>query len=282
MRESTMLLKKLAFTHGGVFHADDVFSAALLKLVHPGIKIIRGLKVPKDFEGIVFDIGGGKFDHHQKDAEVRENGIKYAAFGLLWREFGHELGISDDQKERFDKIFVQGIDDCDNGGRHNPMSLMISQMNPTWEEDSGPAATDKRFVEAVEVAKKLLEASINNMLSELRAAEGMKEAIANMTKEGIVILPKFMPWQKYVENTDAMFVVFPSNRGGYGAQVVPVRAGSFEAKKSFPAQWAGLTDKNLEEKSGIIGLNFCHNGRFFIAADTEEAAVEACKKASAT
>lgn len=69
-----------AITHGGRFHADDVFSARLLKMVYPDIRIIRTFTVPDDFEGIVFDIGGGKYDHHQKDSDIRDNGIPYVAF----------------------------------------------------------------------------------------------------------------------------------------------------------------------------------------------------------
>ena len=73
-----------AFTHSGKFHADDVFSAALLLYLNPEIQIIRGNQVPEEFTGIVFDIGRGQYDHHQKDSRIRENGIPYAAFGLLW------------------------------------------------------------------------------------------------------------------------------------------------------------------------------------------------------
>ena len=72
---------KVALTHAGKFHADDVFGAAFLKIINPDIKIIRSNSVPNDFEGIVFDIGMGKFDHHMADNEVRECGIPYAAFG---------------------------------------------------------------------------------------------------------------------------------------------------------------------------------------------------------
>ena len=46
-----------AFTHGGKFHADDVFSSALLLYINPEISITRGNSVPDDFTGIVFDIG---------------------------------------------------------------------------------------------------------------------------------------------------------------------------------------------------------------------------------
>ena len=48
-----------AFTHGGKFHADDVFSAALLLHFNPQLTIQRGNRVPEDFDGIVFDIGRG-------------------------------------------------------------------------------------------------------------------------------------------------------------------------------------------------------------------------------
>ena len=75
-----------AFTHGGKFHADDVFSATLLLYLNPEIVITRGNRVPENFAGIVFDIGRGRYDHHQKDSRVRENGVPYAAFGLLWEQ----------------------------------------------------------------------------------------------------------------------------------------------------------------------------------------------------
>ena len=77
-----------AFTHGGKFHADDVFSAALLLYLNPEIVITRGNRVPEDFDGIVFDIGRGRYDHHQKDSRVRENGVPYAgeqSSGKSWR-----------------------------------------------------------------------------------------------------------------------------------------------------------------------------------------------------
>lgn len=67
------------FTHAGKFHADDVFATALLQIVRPDIKITRGFVVPDDFDGIVYDIGFGMFDHHQEPRETRPNGVPYAA-----------------------------------------------------------------------------------------------------------------------------------------------------------------------------------------------------------
>ena len=72
-----------AFTHSGKFHADDVFSYALLLYLKPAITITRGKKVPKDFDGIVFDIGRGKYDHHQRESRISENGDHKETFALI-------------------------------------------------------------------------------------------------------------------------------------------------------------------------------------------------------
>ena len=68
-------LPPYALTHAGKFHADDVFSGALLRLLRPGIGISRVFQIPENFDGLVFDIGWGEFDHHQQGAPVRENGV---------------------------------------------------------------------------------------------------------------------------------------------------------------------------------------------------------------
>ena len=81
-------------THAGKFHADEVFGTVLLEKIFKDISLIRLPEVDAFNldDKLVFDIGGGKFDHHQFGGNgARGNGIKYAAFGLLWREYGKEL-----------------------------------------------------------------------------------------------------------------------------------------------------------------------------------------------
>ena len=74
-----------AVTHAGRFHADDVFSTALLRILNPQIQVQRVPQLPEGFAGLAFDIGWGEFDHHQQGAPVRADGVPYAACGLLWR-----------------------------------------------------------------------------------------------------------------------------------------------------------------------------------------------------
>ena len=42
-----------ALTHGSIFHADDVFSTALITLINPKISVKRAFEVPEGFSGIV-------------------------------------------------------------------------------------------------------------------------------------------------------------------------------------------------------------------------------------
>lgn len=269
-------MKKLNYsrglTHAGVFHADDVFSTAFLTIINPGIEIERVNRVSENMPDdiIVFDIGFGRFDHHQKDCEVRENGIKYAAFGLLWRAFGN-LIVSEKNVTKFDISFVQFIDDADNGGQINPMTSAISAFVPNWDDSKDMEAA---FVEAVGFAQIILHHEIERLLASERAQKEVQTALDNSDGE-IVVLDRFAPWQDILIPSTAKFVVFPSLRGGYSAQAVPSVLGGRDQKVSFPAEWAGVDKDNLN--AILTGLTFCHPGRFMIGADTVDTAVQACR-----
>lgn len=264
-----------AFTHGGRFHADDVFSTALLQICNPKLTVRRGFRVPDDFSGIVYDIGDGPFDHHAKGSPVRENGVPYAAFGLLWRELGAAL-VGQEQAARVDQHFIQPLDADDNTGCGNQLAQLIGAYNPAWDSE---AKADDCFAEAVAVAKDLLMHKIESLRSITRAADEVNAALAKM-KDGIVLLPRYAPWkQQLIPCAEALFVVYPSQRGGWCAQGVPASFGSPALKVPFPAHWAGLDENALRAASGIDGLRFCHAGRFLITAETKHDALAACDAA---
>lgn len=120
------------FTHAGKFHADDVFATALLQILRPDIKITRGFVVPDDFDGIVYDVGFGMFDHHQEPRECRPNGVPYAALGLLWRVLGPGL-VGERQARLIDENFIQPLDLNDNTGEQNSLCDAIGFFNPVWD-----------------------------------------------------------------------------------------------------------------------------------------------------
>ena len=260
------------FTHSGKFHADDVFSAALLTILNPDIKIERGFQVPEDFDGIVFDIGFGEFDHHQQDREVRDNQIPYAAFGLLWKKYGSLL-VGEEEAKRFDEKFIQSLDMNDNTGSENEIADVISVFNPPWD---WAVSSDKAFEEAKELAYKILVKEIEHIKSINRAEELVTKALKGL-EDGILVLPRSAPWKKFVKEKEVNFVIYPSNRGGYCAQAVQKDDKPNELKIPFPENWRGVEKELIGSVSGVETLQFCHNSGFLISALTLEDIIKACK-----
>ena len=124
-------------THGGkVFHGDDIFGIVFLNYLLGDAYCYR---VPYNerinaahTNKIVFDTGGGPFDHHQKGGngehkllDSTKKAIPFASFGLLWEAFGLSFlrNYYSCEDEKFYKYMykyvdfhlVRGIDSSDNG-----------------------------------------------------------------------------------------------------------------------------------------------------------------------
>lgn len=277
-----------AFTHSGKFHADDVFSSALLLYLNPQITITRGKRVPEGYDGIVFDIGRGRYDHHQRDSRVRENGVPYAAFGLLWEELGSGI-LGETLAQRFDEEFVQPLDKNDNTGEKNELASLIGNFNPVWDEtEAADGVTEEKrdrglsvgFLRAVQVAGMVLENKFARYRADARADEKINQVLAMQETQGgdarILVLPEFVPCQKRLKETDIAFVIFPSNRGGYCIQPQK-KPDSMNYKCSFPKQWLGLENEELQKATGLASAGFCHKGGFLMTVGDEADAIRACK-----
>ena len=271
-----------AFTHSGKLHADDVFSAALLLYLNPEITITRGNRVPEEYEGLVFDIGRGRYDHHQKDSRVRENGVSYAAFGLLWEALGAEI-LGQELAVKFDETFVQPLDNNDNTGEKNELAILIGNFNPAWDAAN---TGDEEFFQAVSVAGMILENKFERYRGNQRADRRIEEILEAHEKamaagdkpkceRQILVLPEFVPCQKRLSETAIAFVIFPSNRGGYCIQPQK-KEYSLNYKCNFPAEWLGLENEELAAATGLKSASFCHKGGFLMSVGTLEDAVNAC------
>lgn len=266
---------KTGFTHGGVFHADDVFATALLKLLNPEIEIQRGFAVPEGFEGIVYDIGGGKYDHHQKDRRIRENGVPYAAFGLLWEQFGAML-LGGEGARAFDEKFVQPIDQSDNTGEPNMISMIIADKTSTWQETG--RSMEEAFWEAVQLAIEILEGRFRQIRAEREACELVRQNAASCN-DRILYLEQAMPWKEAVKAFDILYVIYPSLRGGYNIQAVPDSVDFGKLRCPLPEEWRGADKETLRTLTGIDSLEFCHNSGFLCVAGTREDAHRAARMA---
>ena len=275
-------------THSGTMHADEVFATAFLDLYLEDIKVFRTNKVD-DYNGdaLIYDIGRGKYDHHQLDAVKRDNGITYSSLGLLWKEFGRDFlkkyNFSNIEEvwNGIDKDLIEGIDADDNGFfpkiecnyKARTLPSIIKIFNPSY--DSGENESEQ-FLKAVKLAKMIFEEEVVYINGKVISDKKVSEIIDNSdVSKGYLYLDEYFPYEDAILNhpqgDKILFVAFPSNRGGYAIKTVSKSADDKTARKLFPIEWAGLQDAELENVSGIVGLRFCHTGRFIVNCSSEEA-----------
>ena len=210
----------LLATHNGVFHADEVLATVIMShwanAQGRDIKVTRTRDMSKLVpETIIYDVGGGAFDHHQPSGNgCRENGVPYASAGLILGEFGigaiRDILPDTDVDTRkiimakLDDEMVSGIDGIDNGVPLDPayrvmtISNIISQMNPDWDDET---TSDEAFWNAVELMDGIFVTKVRSIGSRLKAEELVEEAFIAM-EDHIMLLPCFCPWDKTLLNLD--------------------------------------------------------------------------------
>lgn len=294
------LLAVRVATHSGGFHADDVFAIAVLRLALGEVEIVRtrdaGVQAAAD---IRVDVGGrddpetGDFDHHQRGgAGERENGIRYASFGLVWKRYGEELAGSPEAARGIDEFLIQGVDANDTGQtivetlvdgvRPLTVSGVVAGLNPVWDEDLTDAQMDERFAEAVRFAQGILERQIAGAKAWQRARSLVLAAIERAEDPRVVELDRNMPWREPLVSSapDALFVIYPKT-DGWALNAVNVELGSFDNRLDLPEAWAGLSDDALREASGVADAVFAHPARFYAVARSREGVLELARRAMA-
>lgn len=282
-------------THSGTMHTDEVFATAFLDLYKKDITLIRLPqididKIEKDV--LVYDIGRGKYDHHQDDAKTRENGIKYSSFGLLFQEFGKEylkqLKIEDIEEvfNTIDKELVEGIDAVDNGVfpeinanfKVKTLDDIIKACNPSFGSNQDE---NEQFIKAVGIAKIIFQEIIHNIVGKVKAKKIILQKL-KVTEKDYLELEEYIPYEETIlkneEGNHILFALYPSNRGGWGIKTIKKSAEDKTDRLSFPENWAGLENQELEKITGIKDVTFCHSGRFLMTCKTKEAAYKVLEK----
>ena len=277
-------------THNGTMHADEVFATAFLSLYFGNFKVARVSEVPKDISTntIIYDIGKGKFDHHQTDARIRDNGIKYSSFGLLFEEYGlsylKKLKLKNTKAiyNYLVKDFIEAIDAIDNGifpeiksiYKIKTVSDVIKIFNPSYGSNDNE---DEQFIKAVSLAESILTEELKNVIGKVEAGTKVKKLL-NKTKGPILILDEYLPYEETVltslSGKKTLFAIYPSNRGGYGIKTIPISTTDKTSRVYFPKEWGGLTNDDLEKVTGIKGSLFCHTNRFLMTASDLDTAIK--------
>lgn len=288
-------------THNGSFHTDDVFAVAALFLALPGVslKVVR----TRDPETIasadhVVDVGGvydpavRRFDHHQGTAGSRDDGVPYSSFGLVWKQYGESVCGSSRIAHAIDRKLVVSIDAADNGvetyaaiGDHlRPYTIhnVVDIFRPTWKEAHDPLSYDRGFMEAVALAKKIIEREIVFERDTQECEDKVEEAYRESDDKRIVVLDGAYPWEEILaDKKEPLFVVSP-DASGTNWKVKAVRndpRSSFANRKDLPESWAGKRDAELSAVTGVPDAVFCHMKRFIAVAGSKEGAVRMARLA---
>lgn len=280
-------IPEIGITHSGVFHADEVFASAFLQLINPNIHIIRAndpvkgqrwamkkFDVDDASRVVIYDVGGGEFDHHQKDTiEYRypdTKALPYSSFGKIVRAY-HAFLMSEEVYEKFDKEICIPIDYQDCKGRlikgdKNELSHAISLFNPNWNENSSDKYRDACFDIVVMFARSIIERVIAKCNAMIVSESTVMRAIEQKNPfHRFIVLDTYVNYGSYItDKPDICWAIYPSSRGGY--QVFSCGDRTYHNRDTFSPQ-------EIEELEKMRECTFVHPGAFTAVFETLESAI---------
>ncbi len=260
--------------HNFNFHADDVFSIALLKALSKvcgfNLKVIRtrdeSILQTVDMRvdvGLKYSEETLDFDHHQKDPSLMQpEGIKHSAFGLLCK-----WCMKEDFLQIYRRKYILGIEYQDNNGRvhdyYGNIGYFVHTFLPAYGENT---TVDKAFEDALFLAEIVFERSVRIIQGIFQAENELEDIIVEklcddriiVLNRPIYILPELHPNWK--------FVISPHPTGGWSFIGMNGQLICNEIR--------GFNAKDLKAK-GVNG-KFIHIGGFTGTLDELEDVKEIC------
>ena len=234
-----------AYTHDGVYHADDLFCMALIGYAlenEYNFEFIRTRNLEHPY--FTFDVGGGDFDHHQCD-EYRDGEKKgiFASFGKLWCTIGRTLGLREEIWKEIDEQFVQAIDLTDNTGVMNPVNYVINSTKRHGLEEG--------LIIARSMANEMLIEIIESGLQKSKELDDFyKEVESRESNSSVLELSRHYVVNKEVYQSMGIdWIIFPDVvRGLFTVQAV--------GKKLLPEDLRGKSNEGdivFTHKGGWVG-----------------------------
>ena len=283
-------------THSGQFHTDDVFAVATLQLMleEKGYSVVvvrtRDERIVSNADyvvdvGEIYDPIQKRFDHHQQmGAGVREDGIPYASFGLVWKEYGESICEDKEIASLIEQRLVKPIDAMDNGinfMKSDREGLFMYDLKDitfvyknTWKEDDG--VLDQNFKYLTGFAQSLIKREIS-VLKDMRESDReVSEIIAQQQYKTLLIIDKPYQYEQVVSsNPYILLVVHPKRQDGtWAVETARDNIRSYQSRIDLPEEWAGKRDAELAEITGVKDAVFCHRGRFIAVAKSKEGVIK--------
>lgn len=284
-------------THNSTFHADDVFAVATLLIIEPNAEIVRtrdeAIIASGDYVvdvGFIHDVTKKRFDHHQTGgAGKRENGIEYASFGLVWKEYGEKIAGGRKEADFIERILVQPIDAHDNGIplgeyfyedlRYFTISDFFYSYLPRIENTE--EEINEAFMKVAMVAKDLILREVGKSKKVVEDDEKTSMAYERSLDKRLIVMDEACGWNRVLtSHEEPLFVVYPRPDGKWSVKGVPASSKIFGSlRKRLPSEWGGKSDEELVSVTGVSDAVFAHKALFLAVAKTKEGAIELANKA---
>ncbi len=293
--------KKTVAVHSGNFHADDIFSVAVLSVLLDGrIKVVhtRDQSVIDQADyvldvGLKYDPAKKMFDHHQAGgAGKRDNGIPYAAFGLLWKEYGEKIAGSKEAQAILDSKLVQVIDAADNAFNislpiipgvldYSLRDYMLS-VSMDCESDSD---REQAFKKMVDLAVEILNREIRFAKRFIIEKEKILAVYRKTEDKRIIVLDEdFSDWSHVLsELPEPLFVIKPAHViKSWKIYCVRIKGEKFKNRLDLPLSWASKKDQEFADLTGVPDAKYCHHARYMANVGSKEGAIKLAQMALQT
>jgi uncharacterized UPF0160 family protein len=104
----------------------------------------------------------------------------------------------------------------------------------------------------------------------------------------IIFIDGFAPWKSHLfdlekemnlTNNEIKYIIYKDGTNdSWRVQCVPICENSFTNRLTLPADWCGLRDQELSEKSGVENCIFVHSNGFIGGNKTYEGALRMLQK----
>lgn len=260
--------------HDFTFHADDVFSIALLKelanVCDFTLEVIRTRK-PEELQKATMRVDVGlkyseetlDFDHHQDDHRLMQaEKVKHSAFGLLCK-----WCLTEEFLQLFKYKYVLGLEHRDNTGKihekYADIGNFMPAFLPAYEEN---VSFDEMFEEAVAVASIILRRCMKSAMGLLKGEQDIVNVISDKLANGnVIVMERRIIVQQYL-HPDWKFIISPDPSGGWGFLGMNGQL--------LKPELRGLNAETLAQK-GYNG-RFTHVGGFTGILETKEEAIRIC------
>jgi len=255
-------------THDGLFHADEVFSIALLRLFHKNINIVRtrdkellrqAISNKKVFvldAGFIYNQNMLNFDHHQNDAPDGLSTVSMVFF-YLFPDYNNDLLL----KKVYNRLIV-GINDWDLGKADRNLAghpLHLPQLVSAFNR-FGTREQDTQFLKAVDFAYSIVANEMNTAKEILKAEKIWDEK--ELINTGIVLLNEHCAFWRTIQGEDKSFkYIIQPDRGNWSVVTAD--------NEQFPLP-------KISEKTD--GLIFQHKNRFITVFDNARSAISFANK----